>query len=228
MAKEAYYFSHDYNARNDQKLVRLQMKHGVAGIGIYWCLIEMLYEEGGRIMRTECERIAFELRTDIVSIQSVLSEFGLFYFDGDYFCSESVNRRLEKRDQKSENARNSAKKRWKDANALPSHDSRNAIKERKGKEIKEKDSIVTPTHLERFFASEHDRMMVIKYTESMGIKYHEVRFRLYIESYDASFALTHENGDYNKWKQYLKYFFENKEYKKVKIPFEHQEVIVYR
>ena len=103
-----------------------------------------------------------------------------------------------------------------------------STEEKRIEENRKEEKRVTPTHLDRFFASEHDRMKVIKYTESLGIKYHEVRFRLYIESYDASFALTHENGDYNKWKQYLKYFFENKEYKKVKIPFEHQEVIVYR
>lgn len=104
----------------------------------------------------------------------------------------------------------------------------NPTEEKRIEENRKEEKRVTPNHLDRFFASEHDRMKVIKYMESIGIKYHEVRFRLYIESYDASFAMTHENGDYNKWKQYLKYFFENKEYKKVKIPYEHQEKLLYR
>lgn len=104
----------------------------------------------------------------------------------------------------------------------------NPTEENRIEEKREEEKRVTPNHLDRFFASEHDRMKVIKYMESIGIKYHDVRFRLYIESYDASFAMTHENGDYNKWKQYLKYFFENKEYKKVKIPYEHQEKLLYR
>ena len=66
------YFSHDYNARNDKKLVSLFMKHKLSGIGLYWCLVEMLYESGGEIMLSECERIAFELRIDLEMINDVI------------------------------------------------------------------------------------------------------------------------------------------------------------
>ena len=41
--KKMYYFQHDYNARNDPKLQALIVEMGVAGIGIYWCLVEMLF-----------------------------------------------------------------------------------------------------------------------------------------------------------------------------------------
>jgi len=51
------YFSHDYNARNDTKLVKVFMKYQLKGIGAYWCIIEMLYEEGGYLLRSEYERI---------------------------------------------------------------------------------------------------------------------------------------------------------------------------
>ena len=37
------YFSHDYKARHDDKLIRVFMRHGLSGIGAYWCIIEMLY-----------------------------------------------------------------------------------------------------------------------------------------------------------------------------------------
>jgi hypothetical protein len=140
MAVESFYFSHDYNARSDRKLVKLQMSMGMHGIGIFWCIVEMLYEEGGYIMQTECERIAFELRTDSESIKAVLENYQLFEFDNEKFWSESVLRRLELRSEKSKSARESALARWnksKDANALQTHDDRNAIKESKGKEIKE-------------------------------------------------------------------------------------------
>lgn len=44
MSKEAYYFSHDTNARNDPKILALRDNWGVEGYGIYWVLIEMLRE----------------------------------------------------------------------------------------------------------------------------------------------------------------------------------------
>jgi len=111
MAKETYYFSHDYYARTDRKLVALAMKHGMVGIGVFWCLVEMLYEEGGA-MPMECERIAFALRTDVVIIKSVINDFELFEFDADLFWSNSIIERLKLRCEKSAKAKKSALKRW--------------------------------------------------------------------------------------------------------------------
>ena len=140
MPKETYYFAHDYTARNDPKLINLQIKHGMAGIGCYWCIVEMLYEQDGEIPN-ECERIAFALRTDVNIIQSIINEFGLFKIKGKKLSSDSVFRRLSKRSEKSLKARESANNRWNkisnnanvlknDANAL----NNDAIKERKEKE----------------------------------------------------------------------------------------------
>jgi hypothetical protein len=136
MAVESFYFSHDYNARSDRKMLALQMAMGVEGIGIYWCVVEMLYEEGGYLMLSECERIAFELRTDKERITKVIDS-DLFSNDGMRFWSESILKRLGKRYEKSEKAKKSAEKRWKDANAMRTHSDGNAIKERKEKERKE-------------------------------------------------------------------------------------------
>ena len=46
MAKETFYFSHDYNARNDIKIKKLILKHGFCGYGIFWAIIEDLYNKG--------------------------------------------------------------------------------------------------------------------------------------------------------------------------------------
>lgn len=136
------YFSHDYNARNDKKLVSLFMKHGLAGIGAFWCLVEMLYESEGIIKRSECERIAFEMRTSCDFINSVICDFELFEFDANDFWSISVNRRIDIRNSKSEKARASASARWSkkndDANALRTQSECNAIKEKKSKVNKSK------------------------------------------------------------------------------------------
>ena len=45
MSKDAYYFSHDSNARNDQRLVKIRMKYGMEGYGIYFGIIEILREQ---------------------------------------------------------------------------------------------------------------------------------------------------------------------------------------
>jgi len=143
--KETYYFSHDYNARNDRKMQRLIMKQGVEGVGIFWCIVEMLYEEGGSMLLSECERISFELRTDCERINFVLLESELFENDGKTFWSNSVLDRLNKRKEKSVKAKESADKRWAYANALRLECDGNAIKDSKPKET-------TPETLEKLMA----------------------------------------------------------------------------
>lgn len=139
MSKDTFYFSHDYNSRNDPKMVRLLMKTGVVGFGVYWCVVEMLYEQGGYISLLDCERIAFELRVDSELVRSVIGS-DLFSKNQEIFWSESVIRRLNERKVKTVKARESANKRWDNERAMRTHSEPNARKERKGKEIKEKNN----------------------------------------------------------------------------------------
>jgi hypothetical protein len=135
--KETYYFSHDYNARSDVKIKRLIAKHGLLGYGIYWAIIEDLYQNANALP-LDCESIAFDLRTDEITVESIIQDFGLFVIDGNEFGSISVERRLEERAKKSNKARESAILRWeKYANAMRTHSDSNAIKESKGKDNKE-------------------------------------------------------------------------------------------
>jgi len=135
--KETYYFSHDYNARSDVKIKRLIAKHGLLGYGIYWAIIEDLYQNANALP-LDCESIAFDLRTDEITVESIIKDFGLFVIDGNEFGSISVERRLEERAKKSNKARESAILRWeKYANAMRTHSDSNAIKESKGKDNKE-------------------------------------------------------------------------------------------
>lgn len=134
MTKDTFYFSHDYGARNDPKLQKLQMKHGMEGIGIYWCLVEMMYEQGGQLLLSECESYTFVLRTHDDKILSIFNDFGLFKIEGDVVWSASIRNRLTKRNEKSVKAKESASSRWKNANAMRTHSEGNAIKERKVKD----------------------------------------------------------------------------------------------
>ena len=77
-------------------------------------------------------------------IQSIINDFDLFQVEGDTFGSLSVQRRLDKRNEKSLKARQSAMKRWgDDAKALHGKCEGNAIKERKVKESKGKNIVDT-------------------------------------------------------------------------------------
>jgi hypothetical protein len=137
MAKDTFYFSHDYNSRNDEKIKFLIRKHGITGYGLFWAIIEDLYNNANAL-RTDYEGIAYDYRLDSEFVKSVIKDFDLFVFDGDTFGSLSVQKRLDERDSKSVKARESASKRWTNANAMQSQCEGNAIKERKVKEIKEK------------------------------------------------------------------------------------------
>ena len=138
--KETFYFSHDYNARNDEKILKLLSgKDSWYSYGLYWAIIEKLYEAGG-YLKKDYDCIAFDLRTDSERIANVI-ESGLFEFINDKFFSKSCLARLRTRKGKSEKARQSAIIRWdkakKDnANAMRTQCDSYAIKESKVKESK--------------------------------------------------------------------------------------------
>lgn len=140
MAKpDTFYFSHDYNTRNDEKIKSLIFKHGLRGYGIYWAIIEDLYNNAN-VLRNEYERIAYELREDKTIVESVIKDFDLFVFEGEIFGSMSVQKRLDERNAKSVKAKESVKKRWdkyeRNTNVLPTQNEGNTIKEKKGEESK--------------------------------------------------------------------------------------------
>ena len=43
--KDAYFFSHDCNARNDPKILALRSVYGAEGYGVYFMLVEILREQ---------------------------------------------------------------------------------------------------------------------------------------------------------------------------------------
>ena len=108
------YFSHDSNARNDDKLIRLRMKHGAAGYGVYFMILERLREETDYMSIKDYNMIAFDFRVDSSLVKSVIEDFGLFAFteDGKCFYSESFMRRMEIKDTVRNKRKDAAAKRW--------------------------------------------------------------------------------------------------------------------
>lgn len=112
------YFSHDSNARNDEKLIRLRMKHGAEGYGVYFMILERLRDEADYMSVKDYNVIAFDLRVDANLIKDIVENFGLFAFtdDGKCFYSESFNKRMSLKDEakqkRAQAGKKGAKKRW--------------------------------------------------------------------------------------------------------------------
>jgi hypothetical protein len=179
MPKDTFYFSHDYNARNDEKIKMLIRKHGMIGYGVFWAIVEDLYNNANAL-RTDYDGIAYDLRLHSDIIKSVVNDFDLFEINGDYFGSSSVQARLDQRNEKSLSARKSASYRWnkkeEDANALRTLSEGNAIKERKGKEIKGKEIKNTLPPLQEFLEYckknlEQNKFIYTEYEYSLKSKY---------------------------------------------------------
>lgn len=138
--KDAYYFSHDSNARNDQKCLKLRRVLGLEGYGLFWILVEMLREaKDYRLPLDSITDIAFEARVSEEKIRAVITNFELFEIEQEHFFSLRLTRSMDRMHEKSLKYAKNANKRWGDAIALPLHSDCNALKERKGKEIKKKE-----------------------------------------------------------------------------------------
>jgi CRISPR/Cas system-associated protein endoribonuclease Cas2 len=143
MKDNTFYFSHDYNARTDSKIKKLIRVKKMEGYGIFWAIVEDLYNNANAL-QTDYDGIAFDLHTDSETIKSIINDFDLFIIEDGFFGSQSVERRLSERNDKSEKARKSAFKRWSpnkdNAKAMRTQCEGNAIKESKVNDIKLKES----------------------------------------------------------------------------------------
>ncbi len=221
--KATNYFSHDSNARNDEKIVRLRMKHNAAGYGVYFMVLERLREETNYMSAKDYNMIAFDLRVDAALVKSVIEDFGLFDFteDGKFFYSESFRRRMGRKDilrrQRSEAGKAGMKTRW----------SGNKSKQnKKAKEKKETTptpkneppakteeqkpiSVSSPTndndkYLERFFRKDNQSNIEILLM-SLGMKPDElpVLRSLANEVVNEWKMSEKQHSDYTDWSQHL-------------------------
>lgn len=114
--KDLPYITHDLGARNDPKLMDLQMEMGGQGLAIFWCLVEMLWENDGYIP-ANYKSIAFSLRwCKPAEVEKVVTGFGLFDIeDGRIFSRSALSRIAYKRDRfdvRSAASRKAAEARW--------------------------------------------------------------------------------------------------------------------
>lgn len=138
--KETFYFSHDYSSRADEKIKKLLYDLGMEGYGVYWSVIEDLYQNNNSL-EVNYSRISYDYHCSSELVEKVVENYNLFLVENDKFSSISIKKRLELREAKSLKAKERAEKRWgsnadDSTTAMHENNSSNAIKESKVKDIK--------------------------------------------------------------------------------------------
>lgn len=122
--KDAYFFAHDCNARNDPKILALRSVYGAEGYGVYFMLIEILREQPEyklSVNKYIWSTLAMQMQVDANRLQDIITdcctEFAengstLLVNDGEYLYSASLLRRMGKVDDISNLRREAARKRW--------------------------------------------------------------------------------------------------------------------
>lgn len=113
--KRENWFKHQFRAREDEKLIRLKIKHkSSAPIGVYWQLVEMIYENDGFI-KSDIEVIAYQLGDSTELVKDVIDN--CFHLtDNNEITHPTIITQLEFREEKYqesvEKGIKGANKRW--------------------------------------------------------------------------------------------------------------------
>jgi hypothetical protein len=69
---KSLYFDHDYDARNDEKILSIRSEFDWAGYGIFFAILEVLCEQGGYIQRRRLPGISMSLSLPLATLEGVL------------------------------------------------------------------------------------------------------------------------------------------------------------
>lgn len=104
------YFSHDISSRQDSAILRLLMKLGWEGYGLFWAIVEYMHKNQFAI--EDEPLIAYELRAKQEKIHQIMNDFGLFKKVEGYYISDRILRNLNYVEQKNEDKKQAANVRW--------------------------------------------------------------------------------------------------------------------
>ena len=137
-AKDVYYFSHDCNARNDEKILAMRSVYGLEGYAMYFIIIEILREQNDyklKITKYIWSTLAMQMHTDASKVQKFvedcINEFQLFVLKDEFLYSESLIKRMNLFKEISEIRSKAAKKRWENANDMQNECKSNANADQK-------------------------------------------------------------------------------------------------
>jgi len=115
--KNSFYFSHDSNARNDDKILTLRRVMGAIGYAIYFMIIEVLRDQADHKLKlSSLPNLEFDFRVPVKDIEAVINDFDLFVIHDGHFFSNRLIRSMaifdEKRKKLSEAGKRGNKQRW--------------------------------------------------------------------------------------------------------------------
>jgi len=136
---KSLFVSHDFNARNDSKIIKLRMEHGWHGYGLFWALVEMLVDTTDYQLPVDYKSLSFGLQAEEKVLQSVIEDFGLFVVKGKVFYSKTLKQRMKyketERQKKSEGGQKGNEIRWKNHNQKTEQQKANSREEERLKSV---------------------------------------------------------------------------------------------
>lgn len=113
----------------------------MSGIGLYWCIVECLYENNGYLDLNQLDLLAYELRVDKNAIINLIDNYDLFKKNKKSFFSKSVLQRLEKINEISKKNKENIRKRWEKAKTNANYESDTTVLPLNYKEKEKKNKI---------------------------------------------------------------------------------------
>lgn len=149
--KDSFYFQHDYNAANDQRILKLRAKFDNAkGYGMYFMILEAMAQEESGTLEPDCiAQLSLSYSLAIEELKAVLEyciSIGLFVSDEKGIYSHRMLEHKNFRKERSSAGKRGAKNRWKNGSAIKEPLAQPM--QRKGKERKEKDIIKESTNVD--------------------------------------------------------------------------------
>jgi len=109
---KSLYFSHDYTASDDVKMLFLRQSLGMEGIGIFWYIVERMAQAGGLLPLKIIPVLSMQMQVTETKVQGVINNFDLFVIDQEHFFSRRLNESLNLRKTLQEAGRRGAEKRF--------------------------------------------------------------------------------------------------------------------
>ena len=106
------YLQHQSNSFTDIKIIKMRSKLGIESYGIFWALLELLFNEENKLCIDDYSVLAFSLQCDADKLKSVIEDFDLFIIEDGCFYSKRLNDHIDNINSKSLKAKESVNKRW--------------------------------------------------------------------------------------------------------------------
>lgn len=120
------YFSHDRDARSDDKIAEMMFNFrklakglnreeleclaGISGYAVFWCILEYMHRNG--FYEKDIDILADSLRIKPEFIKKILNDFNLFEHEGSEFISKRLFKDIELQNEKSDKAKKAVEARY--------------------------------------------------------------------------------------------------------------------